>query len=368
MLERKAEQERKCMIYAGCYTPASRQDPEGKKRGIEVLEWDFENVPQRKTVLESSNPSWLLCSKDGQILYAANEEGQGCVTRFVKGKDGILAAQDSIRFPGQASCHLCLSPDEHYLFVADYTSGDLAILDCREEKLSVIQRIVYSGKGSHPIRQESPHIHSSWCLPDSWLSAQRISEGGELLVVDLGTDRLYRYLIGEEIPLTLHPVQPWIQLPIGSGPRHVTFHWEAKVAYVTAELSSQVFLIRFDEENLGHVQQTWKLADENVGNLVSHLELWPEKRMLYVAVRGADELVWFSVDEDTGELIFQGRCPSGGTYPRHFLVDRERNCLLAANQRSGRLCMFQMDETGNVLSPPVWQMEIPNVVCVLEKG
>lgn len=358
--------ERNDMIYAGCYTPVPGRGSEEKKCGIEMLEWDSENVLHKRTVTESSNPSWLIQDRNKKLVYAANEEEQGGVTRFVRTEEGALVRQDSIRFPGQSSCHLCLSPDEAYLYAADYDSGDLAVLDCRQERMSLVQQIEYTGRGSYPIRQEAAHIHSSWCLPLWGSSVKEFSGDGELLVADLGTDRLYRYLIGKEQPLIPHPIQPWIQLPPGSGPRHAAFHWKAKAVYVTAELSNQVFLIRFDEKNMGHVEKAWQLTEEHSENYTSHLELWPERRLLYTAVRGADELVWFLVDEDSGELSFRGRCPSGGEYPRHFMVDRKRNCLLVANQHSGNLSILQLDGTGDIIFPPVQQIEIPNVVCVLE--
>lgn len=354
------------MIYAGCYTPAPGSGAEEKKRGIQVLEWNSENMLQKKAVIESSNPSWLTGSRNKQIVYAANEEEQGGVTRFARTKEGTLAVQSSIHFPGRASCHLCLSSDESHLYVSDYESGDLTVLDCRAEELAVAQRIIYSGRGSDPLRQEGPHIHSSWRLPRWENSAQAFPGNEELLVADLGTDRLYRYLTGGEMPLTPHPVQPWIQLPAGSGPRHMTFHWKARVAYVTAELSNQLFLIRFDTQGLWHVESAWQLTEGGSEGLASHLELWPEKKLLYAAVRGTDELVWFLADENTGNLKFRGRCPSGGEYPRHFMVDGERSCLLVANQRSGNLSVLRADGAGDVIPRPIQQLEIPNVVCVLE--
>lgn len=354
------------MIYAGCYTPAPGRSGEGKKRGIEILEWNSGNMLQRRVVVESSNPSWLTGSKNKQMIYAANEEEQGGVTRFVRTKEGALAVQSSVHFPGRASCHLCLSPDENYLYVSDYESGDLTVLDCRTEELSVARRIVYSGSGSNPLRQEGPHIHSSWLMPRREASGQAFSGNGELLVADLGTDRLYRYLTGGESILTPHPLQPWIQLPAGSGPRHVAFHWKAEAAYVTAELSNQVFLIRFDGQGMSHVENAWQLTEDGSESLASHLELWPEKKLLYVAVRGADELVWFLADENTGNLKIRGRCPSGGEYPRHFMVDRKRGCLLVANQRSGNLSVLRADGAGDMIPRPIQQLEIPNVVCVLE--
>lgn len=361
------------MIYAGCYTPFQERASKIEKRGIEVLEWDSQNMLHRRTVIESSNPSWLIRSSRNEIVYAANEEGLGGVTGFFRAGKGELSLQDSIRFPGRSSCHLCLSPDEKYLFVSDYSSGDLTVLKCKDGKLSVAQRIEYSGRGSHPVRQEAPHIHSSWILPD-WSSyareiwKQENSEtftSGELIVADLGTDRLYRYLIGTDAPLMPHPIQPWIQLPAGSGPRHMAFHWKERIAYVTAELSNHIILLRFDEKNAGHVEKAWQLTERNEGNLTSHLALWPEKRMLYAAVRGTDELIWFEV-ENTGELLFRGRCPSGGKVPRHFLVDRSRSRLLAANQGSGNLSVFEINDKGDILPEPLQQIKLPDVACVLE--
>lgn len=344
------------MIYTGCYTRMPEGISAQPGKGIEALVWEKDDY-YKKAVYENVNPSYLAVDRKNKRLYTVNEKKPGGVSCFCIKEDGELVWQDSVSFPGEGTCHLCISPDGKCLFAADYNSGDLTVIDCSKEALRVVRQIVFDGKGSHPIRQEAPHIHSS-----SLLSKE------ELLVADLGTDRIYRYLLrGRE--LVSNPKQPWITLPAGSGPRHMAFHWNKPIVYVTAELSNRIFLIRFGENGLGIAEEGWQTTHQ-AGDLIltSHLELWEEKKMLYTAVRGTDEIVWYSVEEETGRLAFRGRCPSGGRFPRHFLLDRRRSCLLAANQLSGNICVFRLNEEGDLLTPPVKCMESAGVSCIQEAG
>lgn len=344
------------MIYTGCYTRLPEGIPAQPGKGIEALVWERDNL-YKKAVYENRNPSYLIADTGNERIYAVNETEQGGVTSFGIGEDGELISQDSICFPGQGTCHLCLSPDGRYLFAANYNSGELTMIDCSGTALKVVQQILYHGKGSHPVRQEAPHIHSSWMLSEK-----------ELMAVDLGTDRIYRYFLGNQ-ELMPNPIQPWISMPQGSGPRHMAFHWKEPIAYVTAELSNQIFLIRFDERGMGTVEEGWETTQET-GNMIltSHLELWAEKKTLYTAVRGTDEIVWYSVEEESGRLALRGRCHSGGRFPRHFLLDKEKGRLLVANQLSGNICVFPLDEEGDLSARPIQYMESASVSCILAVG
>jgi 6-phosphogluconolactonase (cycloisomerase 2 family) len=68
------------------------------------------------------------------------------------------------------------------------------------------------GCGPNKERQEGSHAHQAYYIP----------ELGEILVPDLGGDRVYRFAKdGSEWKIAGH-----IQYPEGSGPRHVVFYSE----------------------------------------------------------------------------------------------------------------------------------------------
>lgn len=345
------------MFYIGGYT----QLPPGVKyqcgRGIEV--WD-DAVSERKDVTGCYNPSYLALSYRKDYLYAVEEGERGAVIRFLVGSDGILTEEDRIAFSGAGSCHLCLSRDESLLFVSNYVSGSLTVISCGQAGLSVVQEIGFQGKGKHPVRQEAPHIHSCWLR----------NEGRELLTADLGTDRVYRYLITDrEEPLTPFEPQPYIAFPEGSGPRHIAVCHRKQRAYVSTELSNQVFLVQFDDENIGSLKAAWQLTGERGDSIcTSHLEIWQERKLLYAAVRGTDEIVWYDIDESSGFLEEKGRCHSGGHFPRHFLLDRCKGELLVANQLSGQVCVFKIEDTEDARCGLKRVLSVPGVSCIVCKA
>ena len=100
--------------------------------------------------------------------------------------------------------------------------------------------------------------------------------------------------------------------------------------------------------------------------LTAHLQLSRRYGTLYACVRGTDELVWFSVNPDSGRLDLRGRCPSAGRFPRHFLLDEETGTLLVANQLSGDVCVFRLDAKGNVEPTPVQRIDAPSAAAVMK--
>lgn len=324
--------------------------------GIVALHSTEDGGWTEKCVCSVENPSYVI--PDGEDgLYAVSETGQGGIAHLVRTTEGKYREDASLQFSGSGSCHLCLDPSSQRIFVSNYNAGSLTVVDGRPGRMKVLQELRYSGHGPNSKRQEAPHIHSSWLSPDR----------RELFVVDLGTDRIYRYLLGKEIPLPPNPKQPWISCPPGSGPRHMVFHDFLGVAYVTAEMGNRVYLIRFDQENVGTVCEGWSTAEEN-GDMIltAHLQFSAKYGMLYVSVRGTDEIRWFRVDTSTGCLMPEGKCPSGGRFPRHFLLDEASGLLLTANQLSGNVCVFSLEADGAVHAQPLWRIPAPSAAVIVK--
>lgn len=344
------------MILVGEYTHLPDWLPTRPGSGILALERGADGSYQKRGVCGMKNPSYLVPGGGGS-LYAVEEGSEGGLVRLQKTPDGTYAAAETVRFPGSGSCHICLNSRTDMAYVSNYDSGSLTAVRCAPGGMEVTQELSYSGNGPDPNRQAGPHIHSSWLSPG----------GEELFVADLGTDRIYRYLPGQDGTLSPNPRQPSISFPPGSGPRHMAFHHSLPAAYVTAELSNQVFLLRFGPDNTAQVQDSWPTTQQKGSTvLTAHLQLSARYGMLYTCVRGADELVWFFVDPDSGRLSPRGRCSSGGRFPRHFLLDEESGSLLAANQLSGDVCVFRVGPNGDVEPAPAQRINAPSAAVVVK--
>ena len=59
---------------------------------------------------------------------------------------------------GGSACHLTLSPDERFLYVANYDDGKLSVFPVMEGKVGPrVQLIQHEGHGPDPRRQAGPH-------------------------------------------------------------------------------------------------------------------------------------------------------------------------------------------------------------------
>src|SRR5690606_30670591 len=221
--------------------------------GIHRLQFDPEQGrlnPQPLQVVRSPNPSWLALDLKNNRVFAANENGPGQpdpvgrVSAFsIDPASNELSPLGQQITLGDEPTHLSVSRDGHYLFISNYGSrpnpgGSLAVMPVAEDGTlqPVTQLATHKASEVHPERQKSAHVHSAVLSPD----------GKTLFVSDLGADRIfaYRYDPGNtERPLS--PAEPSsIELPPGSGPRHLVFSPDGTQAYATLELSAQV--VRFD--------------------------------------------------------------------------------------------------------------------------
>ena len=265
--------------------------------------------------LRSLDDSSSLCVFDAKII---GDSDFFCLTDDVASK-----ALTEVTTPGKHSCHIVLL--ERQAVVADYTSGTLTLYELDEQGLPQPNPTVvtYQGKGPHPKRQLSPHIHSSTLSPD----------GNTLLVADLGCDRLIRYKV-ENGRLVL-PEAEIIALPAGSGPRHCAFAPEGDYLYVVTELTDEVMTFRTSD---------YKLLDRcilNAGNPegAAHIVVSADGKYLYASSRVSNTSKASCKPIPDGVAIYK-RLADGklkqihyqptGAHPRHFAVSNDGTKLVVA--------------------------------------
>jgi 6-phosphogluconolactonase len=92
-------------------------------KGIYVFNFDTATgkAIQLSHTDSATNPSFLAISKDKQFVYAVNETSSGMIATFSLNNNKLNLLQQKTT-KGADPCYVTLSPDQHNIFVANYSS------------------------------------------------------------------------------------------------------------------------------------------------------------------------------------------------------------------------------------------------------
>ncbi|OLS62254.1 6-phosphogluconolactonase [Pseudomonas putida] len=308
-------------------------------------------------VVEAGNPSWLTLSADGRRLFAVNEAAAGRVSAFSLDAHHVLTAVNQVGSGGAEPTHSSLSRDGRFLFVANYggsntEGGSLSVLPVQADGRlgEPVQQVRHAASKVNPERQATPHVHSLVSSPD----------GRFVFASDLGADKVfaYRYEPDQAEPLKAFDA---VDLPPGSGPRHLLLSADGRHAWLTLEMSAEVAV--FDHQD-GHLtlRATVPLTDSKdpAAKAAGALHASADGRFLYVSNRGtANELVVFAIDPLDGGLTLVQRRSVEGDHPREFALDPEQGFVLVANQKSDEIVVIRRDPASGRLGEVVQQFVQP---------
>jgi 6-phosphogluconolactonase (cycloisomerase 2 family) len=347
-------------VLVGAYTAGAS---EGIYRyGFNTQTGQLEAKPRQ--VIKSENPSWLTLSKDQHHLFAVNENGPGQtdvvgkVSSFaIDPKTHAVSFINQIDSKGEEPTHSNLSLDGRFLFVANYAvhpdpGGSLAVVPVgKDGKLSpVAQTATHEASKVNPERQASSHVHSAVPTPD----------GKYLIAMDLGADKMFVFNYDAKKNQPLTPAKtPAVDLPPGSGPRHLLFSKDGKHAWLTMEMSAQVAVFDYHD---GAFKRTALVdlanKDGQQYRAAGGLHTSPDGKFLYVANRGeANELVVFSINSSNGQLKEVQRRSVEGKEPREFSFDPSGHFVLIANQKSNQIVIVRVDPKTGLLGETVQKVD-----------
>ena len=315
-------------------------------------------------VITTDNPSWLTLSKDQRHLFVVSENGPG--GKDVVGKVSSFAIDpkthnvtpiNQVQSRGEEPTHSSLSPDQRFLFVSNYAvhpdpGGALAVIPVgKDGKLSEVVQVSNNHGASkvNPERQASSHVHSAIPTPDDKY----------VVTSDLGADKMLVFSYEGNRAEPLQPAKnPTVQLPPGSGPRHLLFSKDGKHAWLTLEMVAQVAVFDYHD---GVFKQTQtvdlknKDAQQKVGGGGLHTS--PDGKFLYVANRGeANQLVVFAID-GKGQLKEIQRRSVEGVEPREFSFDPSGRFMLIANQKSNQIVTVKVNPKTGMLGDTVQKVD-----------
>ncbi|QWP78163.1 lactonase family protein [Lysobacter sp. K5869] len=352
-----AEPSQPLELLVGCYTGA-------QCKGIGRYRFDPAQGridPHALEIVETDNPSWLTFSPDGARAFAVNENGPaspdpvGRASSFALGRGAARTQRLSqANTLGDDPAHAALSGDGRYLFVSNYSGnespgGSLTVLpvDAGGRLGAAVQVLGHRASQADRERQLGPHVHAATPSPD----------GRYVFAADLGADRVYAYRYdparSAERPLQAAPT-PWLQLPAGSGPRHLLFSADGRHAYLSLEMSGEIVALDHADGRLSVAQTLALDPGRREGNAAAALHLSADGRFLYVSNRGEDNhLAVFAVDAGDGRLRALQRRASEGRGPREFALAPDGRFVVVANQHSGNLVVIARDPASGELGATV---------------
>jgi 6-phosphogluconolactonase len=343
-------------LLIGTYT-------KGKSKGIYVYRFYAEKgrLEYLNEIDDISNPSYLTVSNNNKFVYAVNEDGKkGEVSAFKfdakQGKLEFINKQSSL---GADPCYISVDKAQKNAFIANYSSGSLAVLPINKDGSLAkgIQTMHDDGHSINKARQEAAHVHTAVLSPDEKY----------VLYSDLGTDKLHitRYKPSKETPLT--DAKPaFLSVAPGDGPRHLVFSNDKKHVYLITEMGSNVYVYDYDNGKLKEKQKISFLAPGFKGQTAgAAIHLSPDGKFLYASNRlETNNITGFAINEETGNLTQVDQVSSYGKNPRDFAIDPNGNFLIVANQDSDSIFIYRINKETGKLALMQGMLQIGNPVCL----
>jgi len=346
-------------VFVGTYTTKTTS------KGIYAFDFDAATgmLKAKGIAAETPDPSWVIVHPNGKFAYAANEAGKAStVSAFsLDVKNGKLTLLNRLPSQGEDPCHMSFDKTGKYLFVANYSSGNVVVFPIGADgKLGAAATNVHDegALGPNKERQEGPHAH--WIEPSP--------DNRYVIVSDLGIDEILVYPFDansgafkrDGYEKVLH-----FNVAAGSGPRHLAFSADERWVFSVSELSSTLTWFLYDalRGGLTEVTTATMLPKHFKGrNDAAEIAIHHNGKWLYASNRGHDTIAVFSVDPATGKLKPAGDYSTGGKEPRHFAIDPSGKYLLAENQFSNNIVIFKIDPKTGALAPTGQVVEVPSPV------
>jgi len=353
-------------LYIGTYTGAPGAGGNGP--GIYLCELDLSTgeltvlrlvapaLPAMGITPSTASPSTIALDPTRTHLYAGNEYGPpGAVSAYsinrLTGDLTLLNGQPTLGAPA----HVSVDHSGKYLFSAEYTGSWFEVFP------------ILAGGSLGPAvfqQQDVDHVDTSFAHkpatnapPGSFAFSAHEGPNGHphqmeadpsnewVLGPDAGQDRIYVWKLtpGAAPPLTPAAI-PFVNTPLGDGPRHFAFHPNGVWMYSIQEEASTIMFWNFNPATgaLSPQQIIPSVPPGFTGtDLTSEIRVSPDGTLVYGANRLSDTIGVFSIGRD-GSLTQVSYASTLGDYPRIFTIDPSGQFMAVGNQRADNVTTFRI--------------------------
>ncbi|SEQ53853.1 lactonase family protein [Microlunatus flavus] len=338
-------------VVVGTYSVGPEGDAADSGTGLVVLDLDAHATDgpayARAGHEALVSPTWVVPHPHRPWLVSVGESDPSEVVCSGLDEDGRLTVLGRRTTGGDGACHLAVDDGGRWVVVAHYGSGTVETFRLDEDgglTGPVARRALDGPTGPDEERQDRSHAHQVVLDP------RRL---GEVLVCDLGTDRVHRLRLDDEGGLS-EAAAP-VVLPPGSGPRHLVVDGDLLV--VACELACELRVLRRTEDGWAPsaAARTTSSAAAAGGSgreggaergtapsgpvLVSGLQVADD--LVLVATRGADVVTAFRLDRDAGTLTRLAEVSTQGHHPRDLVL--ADGLVWVANQWSDEVVALGLD-------------------------
>jgi 6-phosphogluconolactonase len=283
------------------------------------------------TTTVSGEPSFLAVDVPRRHLYAVDEQTSGQVRAFsIDPITGALTALNTVSSGGMGPAHVAVDASGAWVLATNYGDGVVTVLPVQADgSLGVAADAQMLGVNAHQALVDPNGVVYVPCKGSDYVAQRKLDVTGHLAA--------------------LTPAQ--VTTAMGAGPRHLALHPNGAYAYLIDELDSTMTAWSRDAEGRLTAMQTvsTRAAGKSGANIAAEVQVHPSGQWLYGSNRGDDDLARWSLDA-SGHMTPIDHTPSGGQTPRMFTIDPSGRYLLVANQDSGNVVVFAIDQTSGALS------------------
>ena len=343
--------------YVGCRTTKERN---ARGEGIVTYRVDdktgeWEKLQTLKT--EEENPSYQCFDREKKFLYSVHGD-KTSISAYRILEDGTLEAINTVDIGGRNPVYIEVDDTNRFIVVATLQGGAVYSVK-RNEDGSIGETVCKAdleGKTEGSI--SFPHM-CNWDRTGNYLfvpAQGRIQGYAETNVFrfDHETGQLERTCC--------------VRTREGYEPRHMAIHPNNRYAYILNELGNTVSFMRFDEENgtLEHCQIVQMLPETYTGNAEGGaIAMSKNGRYIIATSRTFNQIMVFSIDQNTGFITKTGSYSSIGKMPRFMSFNHDFSKLYAANETTDNIVEMTFDEETGLIGYTGRVIETGSPVCIM---
>lgn len=307
--------------------------------------------------IKTLNPSYLIMSKDEEILYSIVDDG---LAAYKIQENGDLVYLNTKPIGGMRGCFLTVDSKRRYVFVAGFHDGRLSMVKLKSDgSISGLADGVFHR--GHAIsagdrRLDHPKISCVCLTPDERF----------VCATDYGLNHMKVYSIDyEKGRISLVET---VRCALDSAPRTVCFSPDGKFCYILLESSNkiEVYNCSLDGEKPVFDLKERVSVFENmyVAGVSTHMFMTDDCKYLFVSIDGLNYVSWLKRDKKTGSVTLAGKSPVSGDYPKHISFLPGTDELYVVNHDSYEIKSFNVNYKEGYMLLKGKPTKIPRGNCI----